>query len=155
MSAATTYELDPVTVALQAWLAANVLTGAVGELPFPIGDSAAPLDADDTPVPPPYGVIYQGTAIRASVRPYAGNVEVTARWIVTAVGSTPSQTRHYADRVRKAFAGEDADGAQTAMDLTAAGVRVLARRSQEDGALDLVGRIWQWTETFEADLAPA
>ena len=151
---AATFELDPVTVALQEWLADAILTGAPGEAACPIGDSAAPLDGDDQPIEPPYGVLFQLPGVRV-VPPYAGATEVTVRYQVTWVGSTPSLARHWADRGRKAVAGEDLDGVLVEpMVLAGTGVVVIRRGTLDDGAIDYVGRLWQWAETYELVLVP-
>lgn len=155
MTVAATFEVDPVTVALRAWLEAAVLTGAPGEAACPIGDSQAPLDDDERPLPTPYGVLYQLPGVR-TVPPFAGASELRGRWQVTWVADTPSLARHWADRGRKAIAGETDSGVlANQMTLAGTGVAVLARRSLDDGSLDLVDRLWQWSETFELDLSPA
>lgn len=154
MTAVATFELDPVLDELRTWLAAAVLTGAPGELVSPVGDSQAPLDAGGQAVPPPYHVLYLLPGVR-EVPPFAGAVAIRARIQVTSVGSTPSQARHFGDRVRKAIAGEDADAQQRPMDLTAAGVLVTLRVGMDDGAIDVGGGLWSWAETYELHLDPA
>jgi hypothetical protein len=147
------FELDPVTVALRAWLATAVLTGADDELPFPVGDSQAPLDADQRPIDPPYGVLYQLPGERVYA-PYAGALEVAAKFQVTSVGAFPSQARYWADRVRSAIAGEtDAGEFALAMDLGVDHVDVVSRSCYDDGFIDGAGGLWSWAETYELNLS--
>lgn len=138
----TTFELDPVTVALQAWL--EEATEVAGE------DSIAPEEP-----PPFYWVLFQLGSTRPDVTPLAAQSVVRVTYQVTSVGVTPSQARTIADRVRIALVGTDPTGVETAeLDLDGVPVTVILRESNDDGALDVVNRIPQWSETFALTLAP-
>lgn len=153
MTTAATFELDPVTVALQGWLQTEIRREG-DEYTLTVADSIAPIDDDGQAAPAPYVVLFQMPGVRRAPAPLRGATMLTGRWLATSVGLTPSQARTVADRVRGAFAGTDHAGVhQTAMTLPL--VKVIRRACLEDGALDVVQGVPQWSETFELDLVPA
>lgn len=137
----TTFELDPVTVALWAWLET-----AIG---VPVEDSIAVPDP-----PAVYAVLFQLPAPRSGLALFAAESQIDATYQVTSVGSVPSQARTVADRVRKAIAGTNRLGAYTTA-MALPGVAVVRRRSNDDGYLDVVKGICQWPETYRLTLVPA
>lgn len=154
MTVAATFDLDPVTVALRGWLQDRLrATFTAFAASAVVGDSQAPLDAAGRPVPPPYAVLYALPGVR-SAPAWAGATYLTGRWQGTFVGATPSQARTWADAGRRHLAGEDLDGRYVSA-LSLPGVVVVRRASLDDGAIDLAGLLWSWSETFELDLTPA
>lgn len=137
----STFELDPVTVALCAWVETQV--------GVPVEDSVA------APTPPDiYAVLFQLGSPRTAPAPMVGMTLVEVTYQVTCVATVPSLVRTLADRVRAAIAGTDRRGVHTiAMTLTT--VTVVRRDSNEDGHLEVVNGVCQWPETFRLTLAPA
>lgn len=152
MTEAATYTLQPIRAALIDWLAAAIATGAD---PFPILVTDATA-LDDPPTGPAgqwgYVVLDQLPGVRTTVAPMVLGSMLSARYLVTTVGSSRAMVGVISDRVRAALVAPDADGAQA--ELVLPGVVVLCRESLEDGVYDTPGGLANWTESFELDMVP-